>query len=426
MLARRIRFSATFTAILVAVALGACQAGGPSSTGGQPSTQPTNGLQTSSPAGPPETAVQSPSETQGSAVGVATDIAAGSQHSCAVVSASVWCWGTNGQGALGDGIDAGNSTVPVRAVGIDDAVDVAAGGLHSCAVQALGTVMCWGSNLSGELGDPANAALPPADRGSAVPLLVEGLSDAVAVSAGNAHTCAVRQDGSVVCWGRNAVGQLGDGTMVDKHAPAPVAGVSDAVGVSAGGEHTCAVLTDGTIMCWGRGAQGQLGTIGLAVSASPVAATGISDAVAVAAGTSHTCALLGSGGVTCWGTSDQGQLGTGAFSNSAALPAAVSKLADATAIAVGEKHSCAARASGEIVCWGLAFDGQLGTSEKAPSPVPVTVSNLLDATQVATGVAHSCAVLESGSITCWGSNLAGQLGDGSQNSSADPVPVSGP
>ena len=185
------------------------------------------------------------------------DIAAGVNHSCTLNEGRVLCWGSNLHGQLGNGESGATaySSVPVEAQGIADAVAVGAGWEHTCAVHATGEVSCWGDDTSGELGNGITADSIP------VPVKVIGLDDAIDVTAGDWHTCALRSTGEVSCWGRNRDGQLGNDDMgVDSYVPVSVRGISDAVSVSANGEHSCAVHATGEVSCWGDNWQGELGT----------------------------------------------------------------------------------------------------------------------------------------------------------------------
>jgi alpha-tubulin suppressor-like RCC1 family protein len=185
----------------------------------------------------------------------------------------------------------------------------------------------------------------------------------VQVVAGAAHTCARRASGSVVCWGANDLGQLGDGSAVpDATAPTPVSGLNDSVQLAAGGGHTCARRAGGAIVCWGSNVYGELGaglvTGATAHSGMPVTVLGIADGIDVAAGTEQTCVVAG-GRVLCCGNDYDGQLGDGTR-NAHGTPVEVMGLSDAVGVAAGGYFSCARRASGVAVCWGADEYSQLG------------------------------------------------------------------
>jgi alpha-tubulin suppressor-like RCC1 family protein len=233
------------------------------------------------------------------------DISSGYEHTCAVLTGdTVQCWGYNVSGQLGDGSTTNRST-PV-AVGTANLTSVSAGRYHTCAVSADGVPQCWGENTVGQLGDGTtnNRLLPVAVNGLAHVLALE------ASSAGN-HTCALLIDHTVRCWGANSSGQLGDGTTSNRLVPVVVSGLSNAVALAVGGGHSCAMLADGGVQCWGDNSSGQIGDDTTNARLLPVAVTGLSNAVALAAGSGHTCALLADGAVQCWGSNSFGELGDG-------------------------------------------------------------------------------------------------------------------
>jgi alpha-tubulin suppressor-like RCC1 family protein len=369
--------------------------------------------------------------TFGSAL-TSAPVAAGDSHTCALISdGSVQCWGDNLYGQLGDG-GTTPSSIPVLVTGLSNtATAIAAGFDHSCALISDGSVQCWGDNLYGQLGDGTSVNF------SSTPVLVSGISTAVAIagSTGGFQTCALLSDGSVRCWGYNADGELGDGGTTPSSIPVTVSSIGAATAIAAGGLHTCALISDGSVQCWGDNSNGELGDGGTTPSSIPVLVTGLSNtATAIAAGFDHTCALLIDGSVQCWGDNSNGQLGDGGTTPSS-IPVLVTGLSNtATAIAAGFSHSCALLSDGSVQCWGDNFYGQLGDGTTTDSSIPVTVSGIITVMAIATGDFHTCAVFSDGSVQCWGDNSFGQLGNGTStgpdtcNSSACstiPVPVSG-
>ncbi|HEY8211498.1 MAG TPA: hypothetical protein VIG99_28640 [Myxococcaceae bacterium] len=348
-----------------------------------------------------------------------TELAAGGEHTCAVVDGRILCWGRNQFGQLGSGVTA-DSPAPVQVAGLgEDGQSVAAGISHTCAV-AGGRTLCWGFNNKGELG---NGTAVASDR----PVRVSG-SDAVpeSIAGGQFHSCRVL-NGEVQCWGENQYCELGGAMVCDPGAfldePAQVGGLSGAQSVVTGDNHSCA-LVDGGVLCWGRGDYGQLGsgtTLGQPVPV-PVAISG--GVQAIAAGGHHTCAISG-GSVWCWGLNKDGELGNGARGGGSA-PAKIASLSGAVAIAAGSSHSCAITGGG-VLCWGLNDIGQLGNGDAgAWSGVPVPVTGLDPGPRtVAAGRRHTCAAVDTG-IQCWGANDAGQLGDSLSASGLLPVHVALP
>src|SRR5256886_112853 len=272
----------------------------------------------------------------------ATRVVTGDSHTCALLGdGTVQCWGVGDSGQRGDGTFNNISTVPVAVVGLSNAVAVAARGYHSCALLGDGTVWCWGRNVDGQLGNGTRAPVDcsPGSCGSSTPVRVGGITGAAAVIAGGYHTCALFGDGTAQCWGRNDDGQLGDGTFTTSSTPVPVGGLTGAAAVSGGFYHTCALLGDGTVQCWGRNAEGQLGdgtTIGSRV---PGRVAGLPSATAVSGGFQHTCALLSDGTVQCWGRNLEGQLGDGTTTSSS-TPVRVVDVTGAIAVTGGGgRHS---------------------------------------------------------------------------------------
>lgn len=241
-----------------------------------------------------------------------------------------------------------------------------------------------------------------------------GVSNAISVSAGYGHSCAVLNDGSVMCWGENGSGQLGDGTTVQYRSTATtVSGISNAVAVDVGtGQHTCAVLDTGAVKCWGYNGDGELGDGTLIDKTTPVTVAGISTAQAISVGTNHSCAKLSSGSIQCWGSNWMGQLGNGSTMHSSSrstTPVTVTGITNAASISTGAFHSCAALNTGTLSCWGRNNQGQLGNGTLSNNATPVAVSGISTAQSVTAGNYHTCAVLEDGYAQCWGSNEHGLL-----------------
>lgn len=347
----------------------------------------------------------------------------GDQHACAITPArTLVCWGNNTDGQLGDATDVRRiRPTPIAApTGVDQ---LALGSTFSCA-RAAGEIWCWGSDSYGQLGDGAVGG----ERHT--PLRVPGIAGAIDVSTGMGHGCAVLADHTVRCWGLGDSGQLGHGMTDRSPTPVTVVGLADATQVAAGAQHTCALRATGAVVCWGENLNYQLGDgVGSTMRTStPVPVVGITDAVQLAAGGDHTCVVHAGGAASCWGGDGWGELGRNGTSPSGTpVPTAVVGVDDAVRIAAGEHHTCVLRAAGRLSCFGRDDDGQLGNGDPPGSwfggrpahPVPVDVF-AAGATEIALGDHHTCAI-RNGAVWCWGSSYSGQIGDGAFLARFSPV-----
>ena len=356
-------------------------------------------------------AQSTPEYTTSTAPGTVTKLAAGNDHTCALMTdGTLQCWGDNADGQVGDGTDF-PSRPPRTVIGLNGrVVAIATGGNHSCALLVGGTLNCWGRNSSGQLGDGTTDE-------RLIPVAVVGLPMApTALAGGDAHSCALFPGGALFCWGNNSSGQLGNGTTNDSLAPVAVMGLATGVvEIVAGFQHSCARLTNGDVHCWGDNSRGQLGNDSQNGSNVPVTVVGLSrPAIALAAGFDHTCAVLQDGDVECWGDNARGQLGDGTR-DMQIKPVAVQELSDDIAsLAAGRYHTCALAIDGDVHCWGSSNRGQLGNGSLESSRTPIRVRTLgEDAMAIAAGEEHTCAILQSDAMRCWGSNRDRQLGEGS-------------
>ncbi|MHA7634891.1 RCC1 domain-containing protein [Corallococcus sp. M7] len=376
---------------------------------------------------------------------------AGQNHTCALLNdGSLRCWGYNfyGQLGLGESQNVGDTEKPsdkpaVKLLG--EGSKVALGANHTCALLKTGLVRCWGSGTSGQLGYGNTA-----DVGAADDLTKAGYVNlgglATKLVAGGNHTCALMNTGKVRCWGNNYFGQLGYGNTLhvgDDEQPYTKGDVNLGAGVTAkditaGFNHTCALLSTGRMLCWGRNAAGQLGYTHTNQVTEPSTQTpvNVGDVAQLSAGAYHTCVQTRQGAVQCWGASNNGQLGatvsTTDSTNSSScrdwspygctyrmLAQSVTvNLGGATAlqIATGYDHTCALLSNGSVKCWGSNANGRLGLGPNPPSSTTVpTLAVDLDgstAYQVTAGENHTCVLLSTGAARCWGYGALGALGYG--------------
>ncbi|QED28182.1 hypothetical protein FRD01_13260 [Microvenator marinus] len=225
----------------------------------------------------------------------AQEVSGTGSPTCALSSGNVLCWGFNDYGQQGTGDNISPTTTPRQALGMQDVISISTGYRFACAVKTDGTVWCWGDNTSGQLGNGTLAI-------SNVPVQVSVLTDAVQVATGREHACARMNDGSVWCWGRNGTARVGvPGAPNIVTTPVQVSGLSDATIVDAGELHTCAGKSDGSVWCWGDNRNRQSSPYVVSNGAFPDAVVGVTNAVLVIAGAEHTCVLRTDETVWCWG-----------------------------------------------------------------------------------------------------------------------------
>lgn len=294
---------------------------------------------------------------------------------------------------------------------------VAAGANHTIVARPDGSVWTWGSNSGGQIGDGTTTT-------RSVPTLVSTLSGVVAVAAGASHTLALRNDGAVYAWGNNSYGQLGDGTTTTRLTPV-LAGVSGIVAIAAGDQHSAALASDGRLWVWGRNTYGQIGK-GTTTSAesTPYVHTTLTSIAAIGAGASHTLAVTSDGAVWTFGLNANGQLGDGSTTNRT-TPVQMNSVTGAAAVAAGDRHSLVLHDDGTLHAVGYNGYGQLGDGTTTQRTTPVAVTGLTGVTAIAAGQNFSVAVKSDATVAAWGQNSSGQLGDGTTTSRVTPTAIPG-
>ena len=331
-------------------------------------------------------------------------ITAGSMHFAVIKrDGSVWTWGINDDGQLGDGTWSG-SLIPTQVIGLSNIVAVAApeSSSYNLALDTSGTVWSWGMGGHGELG---RADGRYEDENLAAP--VTGLSNIVAIASGWRHAAALKSDGSVWTWGNNWGGQLGDGTTVERDYAAPVPGLANAIAIASGGAHNLVLCADGTLWAWGYNWDGQLGIGNADNQLRPVQVTALTNAMALGGGYEHSLALLSDGSVMAWGGNNYGQLGNGTYDDSL-TPATIPGMSNIVAIANGDYHSMALDSHGTLFLWGKGSYGQLGNGITPSIPTPFSLNTITNAVAIAGGQDSSMASTLDGKTYTWG--LYGCLG----------------
>jgi alpha-tubulin suppressor-like RCC1 family protein len=254
---------------------------------------------------------------------------------------------------------------------------------------------------------------------------VVGLETVVQVATADT-SCAVKQDGTLWCWGGNALGQVGDGTTVDRSSPVQVVALgTSVVSTAISGYRTCAVKRDGTLWCWGLNLLPVFPPDSKpSYSATPVQVAGFADVASVALGAWHYCVIKQDGTVWCWGANGNGALGVGPILPGQTEPFQVTGVGSCVAALAALDHTCAIEKNATLGCWGNNSYGELGMgAADAYSDVPVQATVLGGAlvSSVGVGGGFTCVTTTGGALRCWGNNEDGQLGDGTKTNSLTAV-----
>ena len=348
-------------------------------------------------------------------------VSAGGYHVCGLnASGAAYCWGANDLGQVGDGTTT-NRSKPVAVSGGRTFSSITAGASHSCGLVGQ-SVACWGQNLYGQLGDntTTNHSTPTAVSNGAVSF--------TAVSAGQHHTCALSTTGAAYCWGDNAYGQVGNGTVGGTRLlPTAVTGGLTFTAINAGGgDHTCARTSAGVVYCWGRNTEGQLGDNTTTSRGTPVAVSTAQTFASVIGGLTHTCALTAAGATYCWGDNLHGALGDGSTTRRFA-PTAASGVGTLSILSAGGYAGCGVNSVGAAICWGWGTSGQHGDGlTNVDQPTASAVLGGLAFSAITSGFAHTCGLSDFGEAYCWGYNFYGQVGDLSATNRTVPTRVGAP
>ena len=342
-------------------------------------------------------------------------------HACGILNnGTLWCWGVNGNGELGNGTTT-SSAVPVAVPGSDFWIDVAAGSTHSCGIKSDGRLFCWGERYGGKIGNGGSAS-----GNQLTPVEVTGGGVWVSVTAGEDSTCGIQANGKAFCWGERSYGRLGVGgaTSGNQTTPVLVTGEGAWKKIDANATHTCGIKTDDTAWCWGYAQYGKTGRGNTTDAANPVLVfSGTDKWLDIDAGFNHTCGIKANGTAWCWGAGTGGQLGDGATTNRI-MGVAVTGGGTWTSINAANTHSCGIKTGGTLFCWGTNTYGEIGDDTTITRTSPVSVAGGAAWKAVSGGSYFTCGIRMDGRRNCWGSNgIEGRLGDGATISRSVPTPI---
>ena len=347
-----------------------------------------------------------------------TSVSAGAYFTLALRNdGTVWAWGSNSNGQLGIGTSGTSlQTTPVQVSGLSNIVAISAGYYHGLALRSDGSLWAWGMNSDGQLGDGTTTQRTAPEE------VISGTVQVVAVCAGGYHSLALKSNGSVWAWGMNSFGELGDGTLTERNSPEQITGLTGVTQICAGEYQSLAMTSNGSVWAWGNGFFGQLGNGGIGELKVPTQVSGLT-ATAIGCGGSISAAVESNGTVWICGQNEYGQVGDGTV-NQQNAPVQVPVLGSITAISASGDHSLALRGDGTLWAFGENADGDLGIGTILESVTPVQVSGSSYA-MVSAGISHSLAIRSNGTVWGWGYNYNGAVGDGTTSERNSPVQVTG-
>lgn len=337
-------------------------------------------------------------------------VSAGVAHSVGIrAGGTLWSWGRNNVGQIGDGSAAAMRTTPTQIGTATDWQSISCGGSHTIAIKTNGTLWAWGLNSSGQLGNGNNT-------NSNVPVQVGTDADWAFISAGDEFSLALKTNGSLWAWGRNDNNQLGDGTTAAKNSPTQIGNQTNWESISAGANHSLAIKTNGNLYGWGVNNLGQLGNGATANESAPVKIGNDNDWNKLAASTIHSLAIKDDLSFWVWGGNNEGQLGVGTSGAGTNLtsPFNIVSLNGCNTISKGSQNTIVKKADDTVWVWGANLVGQLGngTTSGSFTTSPIQLGSANDWQTISMRGIHVLALKNDGSLYAWGNNIYGQIGDG--------------
>jgi len=339
----------------------------------------------------------------------------GNSHTCAIKdNASLWCWGGNTKGQIGQDNTTAFYSEPTAVAPDSKWLSISANGDHSCAIKDDNSLWCWGGNEAGQVGNNSTETVVK------TPTLIAAGSNWNKISLGTDHSCGIKADNNLWCWGDNTLSQLGDGSTLATNTPKQIGTAINWSEISLGNQFSCAISTDGSLWCWGYNDRYQLGDGETTDVNIPTAISDDSDWNSISSGDAHSCAIKTDNSLWCWGYSLFGQV---AYEVDIETPTQEPTESSWSNVSANGNHSCAVKTDKSLWCWGFNSQGQLGnsTTTSQSNPVPVVADS--NWTDLDLGLDHGCAIRDNGSLWCWGNNSQSQLGDGSTTNSTTPKQI---
>lgn len=354
-----------------------------------------------------------------------TQLSAGSEHSCGIKeNGQLYCWGNNRNGQLGNG-ETIYETSPIQEVTKSITwTSVTASSSHTCAKKSDGSLWCWGNGQYGQLGVGYSTGY----ESLATPTnITDPTGTWLDISSYYKHTCAIKNDDSVYCWGFGPQGQIGDGLSNNyTYSPTHVSGSLSYQDIDTGEYFSCAITTSNELYCWGNNSNGQLGLNSTTSFDIPKISFTPTSWSSLGLGETHACGIMTNNDLYCWGNNQEGQVGDLTSGNNKLAPVHVGTTVDYTMVSAGSNHTCAVSllpSPNYLQCWGVNDYGELGlTVPSTTGPMSVNVDgnyNIWESVDL--GNEHTCAIQTDNTLWCWGYNINGELGDGTKTNKDVPT-----